>query len=337
MEKRIKSPLISVIVPIYNVEKYLPRCVESLLNQEYKNLEIILVEDGSKDNCYSLCDEYQKKDNRIVVIHKQNGGLSSARNAGLDICKGDYVAFLDSDDYLDLKTYSVMLDFLVKENLDVVCCELSKVNNDAEIERLKFYDTGTILQGKQIAREILLDTMGSQVVKGLYKKDLWKDIRFPIGLLYEDIYTTFKVFAKAEKVGFIAEPFYKYYQNFEGISLTPNPIVPYHQFLGFKEHFECAQKHFKDIENDCCALTAVYAISTCFHYYSERFEVLKAHVEEVENFLYENKKVIKKYKKYPKNRKFAINAFYFSKPLFKLFCRVFYKSGLQKALHYEMK
>ena len=104
--------LISIIVPIYNVEKYIHKCIESIINQTYKNLEIILVDDGSPDNCGNICEEYAKNDSRIKVIHKENNGLSSARNAGLEICKGDYIGFVDSDDYIELNMYEVLINAL---------------------------------------------------------------------------------------------------------------------------------------------------------------------------------------------------------------------------------
>ena len=110
------SPLVSVIVPIYNMEKYLRKCVDSIINQTYHNLEIILVDDGSPDQCPQICDEYAEKDSRIVVIHKKNGGLSSARNAALDVCQGDYIGFIDSDDYIEPNMYENLLEAIITED-----------------------------------------------------------------------------------------------------------------------------------------------------------------------------------------------------------------------------
>lgn len=111
--------MISVIVPIYGVEKFLPNCIESLLHQTYTNLEIILVDDGSKDNCPAICDEYAKKDNRIKVIHKENGGLSSARNAGLKLACGEYISLIDSDDFVAPNFFEVLLNNAIKNNADI--------------------------------------------------------------------------------------------------------------------------------------------------------------------------------------------------------------------------
>ena len=330
-------PLISVIVPVYKVERYLPECMESLVNQSYQNLEIILVDDGSPDACPQLCDEYAAKDSRVVVVHKENGGLASARNAGLDVARGEYVAFVDSDDTIAPQTYAEMMAMALRENLDIVCCEISRVQCGKEIERYRFYPTGTVLSGDAVTKEILLDRIGSQVVKGLYKKTCWEGVRFPVGMLYEDIPVTFLAFAAAKQVGFIAKPFYFYRMNDTGISLSPNPIKPYHQFLGFRAHYDYAVRCFPEIANECCAKTAMYAISTCFHYYSERKAVLAPHVEETERFLTDHKKQIRRYKGYRKSRKLALTMFYFSRPLLKFACRILYKTGLQKAMHFDMK
>ena len=120
--------LISVIVPVYKAEKYLNQCIESIVSQTYQNLQIILVDDGSPDNCPAICDDWAKKDRRIVVIHKENGGQSSARNVGLDIARGEYVGFVDADDFIDHDMYEILLHSLVSTNVDIVCCGSRIVN-----------------------------------------------------------------------------------------------------------------------------------------------------------------------------------------------------------------
>ena len=130
----MKSDLISVVVPVYKVEKYLDECVQSIVNQTHRNLEIILVDDGSPDRCPQLCDEWAEKDSRIRVIHQKNGGLSAARNAGLDVAKGDYIGFVDSDDYIAPDMYEQLLIPLLKENKKTSCCLISRV-----------FDNGTVV------------------------------------------------------------------------------------------------------------------------------------------------------------------------------------------------
>ena len=133
MNKNVK---ISIIVPVYKVEKYLDKCVNSIVGQTYKNLEIILVDDGSPDNCPAMCDEWAQKDSRIKVIHKKNGGLSSARNAGLDACTGDYIGFVDSDDWIEPDMYEYLLNIGMKNNADVSRCEfvIEAENSDITVD-----------------------------------------------------------------------------------------------------------------------------------------------------------------------------------------------------------
>ena len=130
----MQNPLVSIIVPIYKVEPYLRRCLDSIVNQTYTNLEIILVDDGSPDGCPQICDEYVAKDKRIIVIHKENGGLSDARNAGLDICKGEYISFVDSDDILDLNAVEYMLN--AGTDVDIVITNVKMFINEEEINHL---------------------------------------------------------------------------------------------------------------------------------------------------------------------------------------------------------
>ena len=130
----MEEDLITIVIPIYKVEKYLDKCIKSVINQTYKNLEIILVDDGSPDNCPKKCDEYEKKDTRIKVIHKENGGLSDARNAGIDIAKGKYITFIDSDDYVSEDYVEYMYNLLKQNNTKMSTCETQVVNIEKETE-----------------------------------------------------------------------------------------------------------------------------------------------------------------------------------------------------------
>ena len=333
------EPLISVIVPVYKVEQYLIECVTSILNQTYQNLEILLIDDGSPDNCPQMCDKFATMDSRIRVIHKTNGGLADARNTGLENATGEYVAFVDSDDWIDLNTYTEMMRvFLDNQNIDIVCCSASRVlKNEVVDECFSYYDSGTIKSGAEITKRILLDEIGSQVVKGLYKYKCWEAVRFPIGQLYEDIPTTYKAFMKAGQVAFINKPFYKYRMNEASISTTPNPIKPYHIYLGFKAYYECAEKDFPEISEQCCANAAHYAISTYFHYCSEKPKELECTINDILPFIDRHKKVILKNKGIPRSRIMALKLYYTSNLLFKVFCRVFHVIGLQKFMGFEEK
>ena len=202
-------PKISVIVPIYNVEQYLDQCVQSILNQYYSHLEIILVDDGSEDRCPQMCDDWASKDPRIIVIHKNNGGLSDARNAGLDICTGDYIAFVDSDDWIDPGMFQVMMQAIQQEEADLCACGIISCYQDREVRwGNREYITGN--------SEVMLDRLYSDSVfpvcswNKLYRRELWTGLRFPVGKICEDAFTTYLILHKSEKIVQIKEALYYY-------------------------------------------------------------------------------------------------------------------------------
>ena len=204
---------ISVIVPIYNVEDYLPKCIDSIISQTYRDLEIILVDDGSTDNCSKICDEYKKKDIRIKVIHKENGGLPSARNTGLDIANGSLIGFVDSDDYIEPTMYEKLYDNMKKNHSDISICNYYKVNNNRkkimvkEIELKEFCSVG---RDKFTNIHSKYATLMSIAWNKLYKKEIFNDIRYPDGQIYEDSYIICNLLEKAKKISFILEPLYYY-------------------------------------------------------------------------------------------------------------------------------
>ncbi|MDR3346595.1 MAG: glycosyltransferase, partial [Campylobacteraceae bacterium] len=202
----MKNPLISVIVPVYKVEQYLAACLNSIVNQTYKNLEIILVDDGSPDNCGKICDEYAQKDSRIVVLHQPNGGVSRARNAGLDIAKGEYIAFVDSDDYIALDMYEELMSIAQKQSADVAICGIYVIKKDGmEI----FKKTLEGLDTNGIKYQFLINSYPSFPWGRLYKTKLFQGVRFPVGLIcYEDMFVMPKILSNADKIVFAPKPYY---------------------------------------------------------------------------------------------------------------------------------
>lgn len=175
--------LISIIIPIYKVEKFLDRCVESVVNQTYSNLEIILVDDGSPDNCPYMCDEWAEKDSRIKVIHKLNGGLSDARNEGLKSSTGKYVGFVDSDDWIAPEMYERLLQSIIIEHSDIAACSVEMIwENNSQSSRMLVQQNNCILNRKD-AQEALLDEtkLKQPVWYKLYRKSIIKDIPFAKG------------------------------------------------------------------------------------------------------------------------------------------------------------
>lgn len=206
-------PEISVIVPVYKVEAYLPRCVESLLSQTYKDFEIILVDDGSPDTCPVMCDAYAKKYSNIHALHKENGGLSDARNAGMTAAKGEYVAFVDSDDYVH-PAYLEMLMQGIRQGADFSVCGFTEVYDGNGIK-----DLGTsrisaaCVNAKEGLAEILYQGFHDVSAWGiLLPASLARKYPFPKGKLFEDLYTTYKFYLAAEAVAFIRVPLYYYFQ-----------------------------------------------------------------------------------------------------------------------------
>ncbi len=198
---------ISVIIPVYNVEEYLEECILSVINQTYKNLEIILVDDGSIDKSGYICDEYIKKDLRIKVIHKINGGLSSARNVGIDNSTGDYLMFIDSDDYIKLDTCELLIESIKKEKADIVICDFYR--NEKENKNKKII-TQTFNSKEAIKEMLLQNNFDTSAWGKLFKKEVFKNIYFPEGKIFEDLATIYNVFDKADKIVYIAMKKYFY-------------------------------------------------------------------------------------------------------------------------------
>ena len=210
---------VSIIVPIYNTEKYLKRCVDSILAQSYENLEVILIDDGSKDNSPAICDDYAKKDNRIVVVHKQNGGLSSARNAGLNVATGDYIGFVDSDDFISPNMYKKLI-----ENIDKSGKTLSNVMY------VRSFDSGKVIPSKvphttdeeiyseQFTKELMLHTGDVSVCTKLFPKEIFDNVRFCEDKLNEDLLFILKILNKIEKINFVGEIGYYYFLRSGSIS-----------------------------------------------------------------------------------------------------------------------
>lgn len=196
---------ISIIVPVYNVEKYLSKCIDSILNQSFKDFELILVNDGSTDNSGKICDEYKKNNTNITVIHKKNGGLSSARNTGLSICKGEYIAFIDSDDYIHPKMFEVLYNNLILYAADISICDYERVIEKTE-NKVEEINNIVVKQYDNIeAIERLYTEDNAKFIiccNKLYKRELFNNIKFENGKYHEDEYIIPKILYKCKKVIF---------------------------------------------------------------------------------------------------------------------------------------
>ena len=200
MESNITN-LISIIIPVYNVEQYLNQCIDSIVNQTYKNLEIILVDDGSTDNSSRICDEYALQDKRIKVIHKENGGVSSARNFGLNIAKGEYIGFVDSDDFIERDMYEILIKTLISTNSQIVSCSIN--NNKYVIKQNETFNK------KEIFRKI--KKLPCSVWNKLFSRVVLNEILFREDIFIgEDLLFVFQAFTKANQITFIKDNKYHY-------------------------------------------------------------------------------------------------------------------------------
>lgn len=211
------SDKISIIVPIYRVENYIGKCIDSIIRQTYNNLEIILVNDGSPDNCGKICDEYAKLDNRIKVIHKENGGLSDARNVGIEAASGKYIAFVDGDDYIHPQMYELMYNSIIENDADISVCRYKSVKEE-ESEKYEQINNveWVVLESDKDKFEYSLgpNTIVCFTVawNKLYKAEIFNDICYPYGKIHEDEFTTYKTIERAKKIVYTDNELYYYVQ-----------------------------------------------------------------------------------------------------------------------------
>ncbi len=234
---------LTIIVPVYKVEKYIKNCVESILSQTYKDFKCIFIDDGSTDKSGEICDEYAKKDSRIQVIHKENGGLSSARNIGMELAESELICFVDSDDTIDFTMYEKLVSYLDEYNCDAVMCDYQ-----AHTEYDRIVPSKNEFDGKEFTQQLLNNQAESQVWKFLFKTKLWQGVRFPLHRHFEDLWTVHKVMQNAKKVVFTKEKLY-FYNNSrtDSVSTDKENLTKNHIdiALSFWDRFEyCIENSF---------------------------------------------------------------------------------------------
>lgn len=261
-------PLISVIVPVYNVEKYLNECIDSLLNQSYHNLEIILVDDGSTDSSPAICDDYANKDKRVKALHMKNGGQATARNSGIDICTGEYIFFIDSDDYIEKDTIQFLYNKLTENNADISAAAFYFLYKNCTIPTNDY-----IIEKNLTPEQAFVDVMTMEYLfpcphGKLYKRDVFKTVRFPNGMLYEDAYAIGEIFHAAKS-----------------IYATSAPKLFYRQCKGSTMHKKFNEKtmHLIKVYEHCVHIAKTYfpsAINICkYRYLDSIFVVLQKMIE----------------------------------------------------------
>ncbi|WP_022772809.1 glycosyltransferase family 2 protein [Butyrivibrio sp. AE2015] len=247
-----RDALISVIVPIYNVEKYLEKCIYSITNQTYKNLEIILVNDGSTDNCSTIIDSFIKLDNRIKYFFQENAGLSAARNTGIENASGDYYLFIDSDDYIHPRMVEILYNNLKEYNADISICDLHWIEEGESVG--EYVDNNPMVySGKDVLRKLIGDDLISVVAwNKLYKKEIFEEIRYPVGRIHEDEFVIHRILAKCHKSVYTDAKLYFYIKRKGSIVSTQSSKSLGDGFLAFCERFVWAFPKKDKVFTDWC-------------------------------------------------------------------------------------
>ena len=304
---------ISVIVPVYNIEAYLERTLDSLVNQTYKNLEIILIDDGSTDSSGKICDNYKNKDKRIVVVHKENEGVSIARNKGLELATGEFIGFVDSDDVISLDMYEILYKNIINNNADISVCSYKTFSKEIVFE---YNDKIKIFDKKEALKDIISDGIITNFLwNKLFKKEILNDVKFPKNKIYEDLYVMPKLLEKINKLCFDYSKLYGYFNR-------NNSYVNTYNDKKNKNYLEFCDECFKYLSK-YKYLNKYLKIYRCFYIYSAFLQCSKSKCIDIinsecmnnyykiykNNFKYLNKKVSLK-------RKILFYVLYINKALF---------------------
>lgn len=243
------TDLISIIVPVYKAEKFIKKCVDSILNQTYENIEILLIDDESPDNSRAICDNLASIDKRIRVIHQKNTGVSGARNTGIRLARGDYLAFVDSDDWIDKEMISVLYNLMQKHNTPVSACGIEMVSEKGHVAYFSDNINETIVFSKNQALNELLDDIKLRNVcyNKLYKRELFEGISFPVGKIFEDLSIMYRIVEKCEKVVYTGKPLYCYYRSDGSLLRSIDPVTKFDKVTACMERAKYFRKHNPDL------------------------------------------------------------------------------------------
>ena len=268
----MQTPLISVIVPVYNVEPYLRRCVDSILRQTYRNLEILLVDDGSTDRSGTICDEYARQDTRVRVIHQKNQGQAAARNHGIDQEKGGYLSFVDSDDFIDERMLETLYHDAVEADVMLAAAGFRKVS-DAVASSAPTEGIGPeIMSGKEAIDSLLLsEEIGDFPWNKLYDRRLFDGVRYPEGYIFEDLGTTYRLVERCPRISFRREALYNYYQRADSTLNQTKKLRFYeNKFdMGYSRYVWLRERYGEFLENDAALLSN---IEHCWPYLAQEEE-----------------------------------------------------------------
>ena len=255
------KPLISLVIPVYNVEEYLDKCMLSVLDQTYPNFEVILVDDGATDRSGTMCDEYGKKDPRIKVYHKENGGLSDARNYGVQRANGTWIAFVDSDDYVTDDYLEYLYSLIEKYNATISC---ASAMNPKKKEGIR---DQVLTVSEALEKMCKVDVIGVSACAKLYPREILLKHPYPVGMLYEDLATTYKLFAECTTIALGTKKIYNYVQHAGSINGGEIKEKHYDLFTAATEQLEFIKEHYPEVESAAhirCANVAIQLVPRCF-------------------------------------------------------------------------
>ncbi|WML45813.1 glycosyltransferase [Neobacillus sp. PS3-40] len=259
------EPVISIIVPVYNTEQYLKKCIDSILKQTFTNFEIIIVNDGSTDKSGSISDEYATKDNRVKVIHKRNGGLSSARNAGIKIAKGEFIGFVDGDDYIDVNMYYELYRLCRETESDISICKFEreikgKLTNKIEAEFNK------VMDNQEAMRQLFLGNLYRfSVCNKLFRKTCFDNILFPEGRIHEDLSTTYKLFSNSNKAVYTNYKGYVYVKRENSILTSKFNEKRLDAFIGWEEILSFMNQNYPKLSREFISCFAYSSVDNIFY------------------------------------------------------------------------
>lgn len=257
---------ISIIVPVYNVEPYLQRCLDSIVNQSYQNLEIILVDDGSSDNCGNICDKYAAKDRRIRAIHKLNGGVASARNTGLDAATGDWIGWVDSDDWIEPAMFETMLKCAEVHGADIAICSRIESYPDHSF-RIGWQQSKLLDKEQAIALLVEDGLVQSYLWDKLWKRELFQDIRIPQLRVFEDMAVMYRLFMRAERVLCLPNEFYHYEHHDTGLTTVLSLENRMNFYQVNRERYEALERDFPQFTERLAPVLAGAVLNIWTAYY----------------------------------------------------------------------
>lgn len=278
---------ISIIIPVYNVERYLEKCIDSILQQTFKDIEVVLVNDGSQDQCGEICDRYKQKDNRIKVVHKENGGVASARNAGLKIATGEWIGWVDADDWIEPDMFNYLIENAIVYGADIAACgRWEEYGNES---RFRGWKSAKLLNTVQ-ALELLLenDAFQNYLWDKLWKRELFKKIVFPEGRTFEDVSVVYQLVSKAKSVICLPKGQYHYLQRKNSIVNDSSLINKINYYKAINERHEFILEKFPHLSEKSTGEIATAAVRIWGAYYdnqrSQR-KIFRSHLKEISVFM----------------------------------------------------